>query len=42
MPHFIIDCSDDLFAVHNKQDIMQIVFDAAKESGLLDVQCDGL
>lgn len=36
MPHFIIDCSDDLIAVHDKQQLMQVVFDAAEESGLFN------
>jgi 5-carboxymethyl-2-hydroxymuconate isomerase len=34
MPHFILDCSPDLFSGPDKTGILQAVFDTAKESGL--------
>ena len=37
MPHFILDCSDDLIAAHDKQELLQIVFDAAEQSGLFAI-----
>lgn len=37
MPHLIIDCPDDLFTSEERQEVMQIVFDAAVESGLFGV-----
>ena len=38
MPHFIIDCPDDLLSHHDGQQVMQIVFDAAEESALFSVE----
>jgi 5-carboxymethyl-2-hydroxymuconate isomerase len=37
MPHFILDCSESLLSVHDKQQIMQNVMDVAVESGLFGV-----
>lgn len=37
MPHFILDCSDDLFRVHDKRQVMEVVFKAAEASGLFSV-----
>lgn len=36
MPHFILDCSRDLLDHHDRQRLMQTVFDAAGESRLFN------
>ncbi|MCJ7933351.1 MAG: 5-carboxymethyl-2-hydroxymuconate Delta-isomerase [Chryseobacterium sp.] len=34
MPHFIIDCSQDIFQERNPSDLMDAVYEAAESSGL--------
>lgn len=36
MPHFIIDCSENVIRLKSADDIMQEVFDAALSTGLFD------
>ena len=38
MPHIIIDCSDSILQQHDRQQIMQLIFDAADESRLFNTQ----
>lgn len=37
VPHFILDCSDDLLAKHDAREVIQLVFDGAESSGLFNV-----
>ncbi len=34
MPHFIIDCSENIILKNSPEDIMQIVYDAGESTGL--------
>lgn len=34
MPHFIIDCSDDIISQVNPEEIMQAVYDTAEATGI--------
>ena len=34
MPHFILDCSTDIFEQHDTQHVMQVVFETARQCGL--------
>jgi len=36
MPHFIIDCSENIILNNSPENIMQKVYDAAESSGLFD------
>jgi 5-carboxymethyl-2-hydroxymuconate isomerase len=36
MPHFIIDCSEDIIAIKSPNEIMQNVYDAAEATQLFD------
>ena len=36
MPHFIIDCSENIVLTNSCEDIMQTVYDAAESTGLFD------
>ena len=38
MPHIIIECSDQLIQRNDRQGILQLVFDAAEESGLFNTK----
>ena len=38
MPHFILDCSDNIFTTHDRQQVMHVVFNAAEESGLFNIE----
>ena len=37
MPHFILDCSEDVFERHQRSSVMRVVFQLAEASGLFDV-----
>jgi len=37
MPHFVIDCSDDIITVISPREIMQNVYDAAEATQLFDI-----
>ncbi|WP_190808923.1 5-carboxymethyl-2-hydroxymuconate Delta-isomerase [Flagellimonas sp. S3867] len=36
MPHFIIDCSENIMALKSPKEIMQIVYEAAESTNLFD------
>ena len=36
MPHFIIDCSENIIEQKSPEDIMQLVFDTAESTGLFE------
>lgn len=38
MPHFILDCSNDVFERHSQNTVMDAVFDTAQRSGLFAVE----
>jgi len=37
MPHFVIDCSENVIAIKTPEAIMQAVYDAAEATGLFEV-----
>jgi 5-carboxymethyl-2-hydroxymuconate isomerase len=36
MPHFVIDCSDNILSLKSPQEIMQCVYDTAESTDLFD------
>ena len=36
MPHFIIDCSQEILKLHSAEEIMNVVYDTAEASGLFE------
>jgi 5-carboxymethyl-2-hydroxymuconate isomerase len=37
MPHFVIDCSENILNLKSPEEIMQAVYDTAESTGLFDV-----